>query len=135
MTRLLFALLLSISLCTCGDAPKNDPASETAEMPSKATYQDLNVEEFAEKIGQENTVLIDVRTPAEIAKGKIEGALEMDYRGPDFARQLEALDPNKTYLIYCAVGGRSGKTCEMLAESGFESIYNLDGGYNAWRDN
>ena len=133
MSRLLLALLLSVSLCTCGDAQQNEAASETTEMAPKAPYQDLSVEEFAEKIGQDNTVLIDVRTPAEIAKGKIDGALEMDYRGPDFAKQLETLDPDKTYLIYCASGGRSGRTCDLLAESGFENLYNLETGYNGWK--
>lgn len=133
MTRILLALLLAVSLSTCGDAQKKDAAAGATEAVTKAPYQDLRVEEFAEKIGQENTILIDVRTPGEIARGKIDGALEMDYRGPEFARQLEELDPSKTYLIYCAVGGRSGQTCELLAESGFDQVYNLEGGYNAWK--
>ncbi|MTB52496.1 rhodanese-like domain-containing protein [Lewinella sp. W8] len=132
MTRILFALLLSVTLCTCGDAQKTD-ATASVEAASESPYLDLSVEEFAEKIGQENTVLIDVRTPAEIANGKIEGALEMDYRSPDFAGQLQELDPSKTYLVYCASGGRSGNTCALLAEGGFQNLYNLEGGYNAWK--
>ncbi|MFK8163335.1 MAG: rhodanese-like domain-containing protein [Lewinella sp.] len=42
------------------------------------------------------------------------------------------MDPTKTYLVYCAAGGRSGKTCGMLNDAGFEKVYNLKGGYSAW---
>lgn len=89
---------------------------------------------FAELIGQPNTVLLDVRTPAEVARGKISGALEMDFRAADFAERLADLDPTKTYLVYCASGGRSGKTCQRLSAAGFRQVYNLEGGYSAWTE-
>lgn len=128
--RILLSLLLLLLLCTCGRAPATDQSTTTEATPA---YQDLGVVEFAERIGGDNTVLLDVRTPGETAGGVIEGAIEMDYRSPDFAEQLKGLDPNKTYLVYCASGGRSGKTCGMLNELGFQQVYNLRGGYNAWR--
>jgi|GEM_PF-952642 len=81
----------------------------------------------------EDTVLLDVRTPAETAGGVIEGAIEMDYRASDFAQKVSELDPDKTYLVYCASGGRSGKTCGKLNEMGFAKVYNLKGGYSAWK--
>jgi len=122
-------LLLLTLLCTCAPAPKNAEAQTEAPV----VYQDLSPAEFADRIGGENTVLLDVRTPAETANGIIEGAIEMDYRAPDFAEQIKSLDPNKTYLVYCASGGRSGKTCGMLNEAGFDKVYNLKGGYSAWK--
>ncbi|MEM9931561.1 MAG: rhodanese-like domain-containing protein [Bacteroidota bacterium] len=127
--RALLPLLLLTLFCTCAPAPEKATAQEAA----PTVYEDLSPAEFAERIGAENAVLIDVRTPGEIAKGKIDGALEMDYRAPNFASQLEQLDPNKTYLIYCASGGRSGKTCGMLNDAGFANVYNLKGGYSAWK--
>lgn len=123
-------LLLLTLFCTCAPSPEQATAQEAA----PAVYEDLSPAEFAERIGGENTVLLDVRTPGEIAKGKIEGALEMDFRAPDFADQIKQLDPDKTYLIYCASGGRSGKTCGMLNEVGFDKVYNLKGGYSAWKN-
>ncbi len=122
-------LLLLTFLCTCAPAPKS--AEVQTETP--LVYQDLSPAEFADRIGGENTVLLDVRTPGETANGIIEGAIEMDYRAPDFAEQIKSLDPNKTYLVYCASGGRSGKTCGMLNEAGFDKVYNLKGGYSAWK--
>jgi rhodanese-related sulfurtransferase len=136
--RILLSLLLFTLLCTCISTPLSNhgPAPEKAgdgTEITQAVYQDLTPAEFAERIGAENTVLLDVRTPAETAKGKIEGAMEMDYRSSNFADQLRELDPGKTYLVYCAVGGRSGKACGMLNELGADKVYNLSGGYSAWR--
>lgn len=125
-------LLLLTFLCTCAPAPKNAESS-TVQTEVKPIYQDLSPAEFADRIGGENTVLLDVRTPGETAGGIIDGAIEMDYRAPDFAEQVKSLDPNKTYLVYCASGGRSGKTCGMLNEAGFDKVYNLKGGYSAWK--
>lgn len=89
---------------------------------------------FAELMEEENTVLLDVRTPAETADGTIEGAREMDFRDPDFGQRVAELDKDKTYLVYCASGGRSGQTCRMMTAAGFERVYNLEGGYRAWRE-
>lgn len=125
-------LLLISLLCTCGPAPEK-ATTEDQTTEQAAVYQDLSPVEFAEYIGEENTVLIDVRTPAETAGGIIEGALEIDYRSPDFDQKLSELDPDKTYLVYCASGGRSGKTCGKLNEMGLTKVYNLKGGYAAWK--
>ncbi|MEO0735097.1 MAG: rhodanese-like domain-containing protein [Bacteroidota bacterium] len=121
------SLLFVLFLFGCGSSAESQPAT-----PPPLAYQDLSVEEFAEKIGGDNTVLLDVRTPQETAGGVIEGAIELDFRSPDFSAQLKALNPDKTYLVYCASGGRSGKTAEMLHDLGVQQVYNLKGGYRAW---
>lgn len=79
-----------------------------------------------------NAVVLDVRTPPEIAAGKIAGALELDYKSPDFRERLAALDTTKTYLVYCRSGNRSGKACAIMAEMGYDTLYNLAGGYLDW---
>ena len=107
----------------------NDGQEQAA---TQASYVDLSPREFATYLGQPNTVLIDVRTPGEIAGGKIEGAVELDFRGPDFADRLAAIDADKTILVYCASGGRSARAAGMLTAGGARRVYNLKGGYGAW---
>lgn len=136
--RILCALLISGFFLACSSsdpAPAAAPAdAQTSSEPAAPAYENLPPEEFAGRIGAPNTVLLDVRTPAETAGGVITGALELDFRSADFAAEVAALDKDKTYLVYCASGGRSGKTCEMMEAAGFKNVVNLKGGYRAWTE-
>ncbi len=79
-------------------------------------------------------VLIDVRTPGEFRSGHLTEAINIDYLGADFYEDMEALDPTKTYLIYCRSGRRSIRACTLMINGGMprEQVYNLDGGIQAW---
>jgi len=77
-------------------------------------------------------VLLDVRTKEEVDAGKIENALNIDFNKQDFATQIEKLDKNKPYIVYCAVGGRSSKAASYMKANGFHNVYNMLGGYNQW---
>ena len=75
-----------------------------------------------------------LRTPEEITKkGKIKGAQEIDFLAKDSEKIIEKLDKNKSYLIYCAGGGRSEECAEMMDKLGFKSIVNLAKGYDDWK--
>lgn len=79
-------------------------------------------------------IIIDVRTPQEFAERHIENALILDYYSDTFRDDLDKLDKDKTYLIYCRVGGRSGVALAIMEELGFLEAYNLSGGINAWQE-
>lgn len=136
--RILSLLSVTFLLTACG-APssataQNDVTTSPQEVASGPIYEDVTAEEFAGRIGAPNTVILDVRTPGETAGGVIEGAIELDYRAPDFAAKIAELDKDKTYLVYCASGGRSGKACQMMQGAGFKEVYNLKGGYRGWKE-
>jgi len=114
-------ILIAVTVVACS-AQSND-----------GTYIDLTGEEFKAKMTEQDVVVLDVRTPAEIAKGKIRGAVEIDYKAADFQEKIAALDKEKTYLIYCASGGRSSRTCKSMHGQDFPNLYNLSGGYKAWK--
>lgn len=109
-------------------------ATEVASPPPAARtgVQHVDPATFAELMKQPNTVVLDVRTPAEIAARKIEGSVEMDISRPDFAERVAGLDKTKTYLVYCRSGSRSRNACQYMANQGFEKLYNLDMGINSW---
>jgi len=79
-------------------------------------------------------VILDVRRAGEYAQGHIEAAINMDFYSPTFRDELDALDKEKTYLIYCRSGGRSGQALGIMDELGFLEIYDLSGGISAWQD-
>jgi len=138
MKRLLPLLLLTV-LFACNQPSATEKAATaetvtTEAQPAGPVYEDIDPIDFADRIGAPNTVILDVRTPAETAGGVIEGAIELDYRAPDFADEVAKLDKDKTYLVYCASGGRSGKACSAMQGMGFREVYNLKGGYKAWTE-
>ncbi|RYU80498.1 rhodanese-like domain-containing protein [Hymenobacter persicinus] len=71
-----------------------------------------------------NVVVLDVRTPAEYATGHLRQAQNLDFKAPDFAEKVAALDPTKTYLLYCASGNRSGQASAIMQEKGFAKVVN-----------
>ncbi|MFY0654804.1 MAG: rhodanese-like domain-containing protein [Cyclobacteriaceae bacterium] len=94
----------------------------------------LDVGKF-DKFRMENpkAIIIDVRTNGEVAKGVIKGATQIDYRSNDFKKKLNQLDKDKVYMVYCAVGGRSGRAASMMNQLGFKNVYDLKGGITAWK--
>lgn len=103
-----------------------------AQSAASGAYQNIDVAEFAKMMKGSNVVVLDVRTPQETAQGKIKGAKEINIFDPNFNQKIEALDKGKTYLVYCRSGNRSARACSMMANQGFENLYNLKGGYTAW---
>ncbi len=94
----------------------------------KQQLNNLGAAEFEARIGRPDTVLLDVRTPAEYAAGCLPGAIHLDYFGPDFWPRFDALDRTKTYLVYCRSSRRSTRVCTLMRNGGFSSVYNLEGG-------
>lgn len=80
-----------------------------------------------------NGIIIDVRTEDEVNRGIIPGAKNIDiYKGQGFVYQVEELDKEKNYYVYCQAGMRSAKACEVMNQLGIENCYNLIGGIGDW---
>jgi rhodanese-related sulfurtransferase len=105
-----------------------------AAQSKKTIAQDLTIEEFKAKLETSpNAVLLDLRTPEELRKGTIANAEHIDYFQKDFENQIKNLDKDKVYLIYCAAGGRSEETKELMVKAGFKEVYNLSDGFDGWK--
>jgi rhodanese-related sulfurtransferase len=84
-------------------------------------------------IMKQEGVLIDLRTPEEVKKGYIPGATFIDYLAKDAHAQIDKLDKNKTYYIYCESGGRSSEAAAYMEQHGFKRVYTLEKGYFDWQ--
>ncbi len=111
------SLVAAVTLAACGSGA----AVTTVDAPT-----------FAKEIQTTGVTLVDVRTPAEFAAGHIAGAININLEG-DFSAGIAKLDKSKTYAVYCHSGSRSGVATQDMADAGFTSIYNLDGGIIAWQ--
>ncbi len=105
------------------------------ESPNQA-FKDVGVQEAFELIqrnqGNQDFVIIDIRTPKEFNEGHLENAFNIDFYSETFKKDLDKLDKNKTYFIYCRSGNRSGRAIPIMKELGFKEIYNLSVGIKEW---
>ncbi len=74
--------------------------------------------------------LLDVRQPAEYEKSHIPGATLIPL--PELHNRAGEIPKQKPVIAYCAVGGRSRAAAQLLKGQGFEEVYNLSGGIQAW---
>jgi rhodanese-related sulfurtransferase len=94
-------------------------------------YQTLDSAGLQALLAGENPPrLIDVRGPAEVARGMIPGAQHMDLSAIP-TRESE-LDPKVPLVLYCLSGARSARACAYLEQRGFRHLYHLEGGIAAW---
>ncbi len=104
-----------------------------AAAKSPATAENVDAHAAASLLSaRKEIVVLDVRTPREFEGGHLAGATNIDFNGKKFAASLESLDRDRTYLVYCAVGGRSTASLKTLEKLGFKKVIHLDGGIKAW---
>ena len=96
-------------------------------------FKEANAKEFKEMVSEDkNAVLIDVRTAEECDGGMIPNSINIDFMSPEFMDKVLELDRYKNYYMICRSGGRSSTACGAMANNGFKSLVNLDGGMLSW---
>jgi rhodanese-related sulfurtransferase len=73
------------------------------------------------------TAVIDVRTPAEIAEGHLDGAININWEDIGFADEVSALDKDGVYVLYCRSGNRAGQAIDAMTSMGFTNLTNAGG--------
>ena len=72
--------------------------------------------------------VIDVRTPAEFSGGHLQGAVNVDVEGADFAAKMGQFDKAKNYVVYCHSGRRAGIAIDWMKQNGFTGALTNAGG-------
>ena len=74
--------------------------------------------------------IIDVRQPAEYERGHVTGAKHIPLS--TLADNIDNLDVSKTIVTYCQRGVRSKSAAALLKRMGFNNIFSMKGGIEAW---
>jgi rhodanese-related sulfurtransferase len=94
-------------------------------------YGNITAEEAKKLIDSTpNLTIVDVRTDTEYNSSHIPGAINICVCDPN--NLLSNLNPNDEILVYCKTGLRSSAALSFLNEHGFNKVYNLAGGLDAW---
>jgi rhodanese-related sulfurtransferase len=134
--RTLFAIALIVATLPAQPVPWGRDAVAATREP--APVEDLSPKEAAALIGRDGSrkgvIVLDVRTPQEYRDGHIPGAVLIDYNAGGFREEVNRLDREREYIVYCRTGNRSSKAVGILRELGFRSIRHLRGGILEWMD-
>lgn len=100
--------------------------------------EEIRAREAAEFVERGEIVLIDVRADHEIRRfGKCKGAIHVPVHmirhaanrgGPNFN---PALDPEKTFAVYCETGNDALAAARVLLKMGYKDVYNM-GAFREW---
>ena len=102
--------------------------------PKQNDMSNLSQTEWAKALTkQPEAVILDVRTEEEFESGYIPNAKNIDLRmGPGFIDEINTLEKNKSYYVYCRSGARSAQAVQLMRDLGFNETYNLLGGILDW---
>jgi rhodanese-related sulfurtransferase len=130
-TTFLSGILFLAALSACQpNSTSQSTTTESTSLTSAASVVTLSAPEFATK-STAGTV-VDVRTAGEVAQGKIDGAVVIDFYSPDFLNQVSQISKDQEVYLYCAVGARSEEAARMLIQQGYTKVYHLQGGIQGW---
>lgn len=126
---LILSILIAGTVLAGGCAP-------AAPVVEGQTIVDVSAPEayglIQENLGNPDFVILDVRTPEEYDEGHIEDALLVNFNAPAFRDKLDNLDREKSYLLFCRSGSRSGRALTIMSELEFLNIYHMTGGMIEW---
>jgi len=77
----------------------------------------------AKELVKNGAQLIDVRTESEFGQGCLPGAT--NFPVASLAQELDNLDHEKDFIVYCRTGGRSAKAQALMEKHGFSSVHNI----------
>ena len=102
--------------------------------PKQNSMSDLSQNEWAQGLNEQpRAVVLDVRTEEEFESGYIPNAINIDIQmGNIFIDEINTLDKNKSYYVYCRSGARSAQAVQLMRDLGFNETYNLLGGILEW---
>ena len=113
------------------------PASQAEARKDISGIENISCEQAREIIQDRrqdpNFIILDFRTNEMFDESHIAGAIRHDVFLPDIDDWLKALDREKTYLIYCTLGHRSGIALEKMKEMGFVNILHMHEGISRWK--
>ena len=93
----------------------------------------ISVQELKRRMdAREQFDLIDVRETFEHEIARIDGATLIPLG--EIEDRAGELQHGRTIIVHCHRGGRSADAVRLLRQRGFENVYNLEGGIDAWSD-
>ncbi len=96
---------------------------------SSGSPQAIDVQEASRRQAA-GALLVDVREPSEWRQGHAPKAKHIPLGS--LSSRLSEVPRQREVLLICRSGNRSGSAQRQLLQLGYEQVYNVSGGMNAW---
>jgi len=124
-------MVIAVALAACGEdsAPTSQSSAENA---APGTYTTVDVQQAHAALSADpDAIIVDVRTEQEWATtGVPDGAVLITL--DDIRQRAGELPKNEPVYLICNSGNRSQVAAQALVELGFDAVYNVAGGIQAW---
>ena len=94
------------------------------------TFECIGVEEAHQKLQQKHAVLVDIRDPQSFEAGHTPGAFHLTNATLSAFMQQNEFD--RPVMVMCYHGNSSRSAAQYLLHQGFDAVYSIDGGFEAW---
>lgn len=121
-------LMLVLTLSVLASACSSDTTTQSIELVPPADAAQVIADDPA------GLVVLDIRTPEEFNEARLADAIMVDFYADDFEAQLDTLDKDVPYVMYCRSGNRSSEAVKTMKDLGFVEVYEIDGGIVNWYD-
>lgn len=130
-----FCAMMLVTACNSSEEPKQQAVVQKVEttQPAAAVVEQkvapITTIDWpkAFEMNKAGAVLLDVRTPAEVAKGMAsEAAVNVPLQ--ELPQRLSEVPKDKDLLVYCRSGKRSMAASKFLVENGYTRVFNVEGG-------
>ncbi len=101
---------------------------------ARSTIKQIDIDEARRMLERPGTVLVDVRESDEWRQGHIPQAVGIPRGFLELRIEEKVPDHKAPVILQCASGTRSLLAARSLHEMGYENLFNLNGGFNAWKD-
>lgn len=97
-----------------------------------SSFQHLNVNQLIHmQEADAELAIVDIRDAASFEAGHITNAFNLN--NENLAHFIADADMDKPLVVVCYHGISSQSAAQYLHEQGFDDIYSLDGGHQAWQ--
>ena len=124
MKKKVFYFIVPLVIIVAASNFYRNDSSGTAEGACK-----LSAKEYID-VDKKDALILDVRTPREFDYGHLEGAFYIDIYERSFKDEINKLDKEKTYFVYCKTGIRSRSAVNYMISIGFKNVCDVEGGIN-----
>ena len=130
---LVVLILIFLSSCVNNKVENINEATNVEDSKINQVIKRVWLDEFKSELSKNDYILIDLRTSGElIDTWIISRAIQIDFYASDFKLQLDSLDKDKKYLMYCRSWSRSGQTLSIMKTLGFTNVVELEWWINMW---